>query len=291
MNKQVEEVYHAGVAHMVGDGFRVVNYFPKGNRLGKKISPFFLLDYHPSYYYPPTNKKIGVPPHPHRGFETVTIVLEGYLAHNDSAGHSGVIGPGEVQWMTAASGVLHTEYHEQNFAAAGGNLHMLQLWVNLPRAVKMSPPKYQAITKEQIVKVELANSAGMLYIIAGSYNNRKGPAQTFTPINMYRVQLNKGGTVPFTLPQHHNTGILVTTGSLVVNGEAKAAKGDFVLFEHNGTEITIEANDNSEFIVLDGEAINEPVVQHGPFVMNTPEEINQAIADEKAGKFGILAND
>ena len=175
---------------------------------------------------PLPTKNLGC--HPTRTGVLRRLALEGYVAHNDSAGNSGVIGPGEVQWMTAANGVLHKEYHEPAFAAEGGSLHMLQLWVNLPRAFKMSPPKYQAITKQQIAQVNLPGNAGTVYVIAGNYNGITGPAQTFTPINMYRVQLNKAGAVPFTLPQLHNTGILVTTGSVVVNSETKAAKGDFI---------------------------------------------------------------
>ncbi len=291
MTKEVEGVYPAGGAHMVGDGFKVVNYFPNGNRLGKKISPFFLLDYHPSYNYPPTNKKRGVGVHPHRGFETVTMTFEGYVAHNDSAGNSGVIGPGDVQWMTAGSGVLHKEYHEKEFAAKGGSMQMLQLWVNLPRAAKMTTPKYQAITKEMIPIVTLPGNAGKLLVIAGSFNGTKGPASTFTPINIYRVQLNQGGQVAFTLPQQHNTGILVINGNVKINSNETVGENNFLLFGYSGNEIKAMAESDAEFIVLDGEPINEPVVQYGPFLMNTPAEINQAIEDVNNGKFGVLKDD
>lgn len=288
MTKEVEGVFKSSAFHMVGDGFRVANYFPNGNKFGRKISPFILLDYHPPFYYSPTAHKRGVGVHPHRGFETVTLALDGYVAHHDSGGNSGIIGPGDVQWMTAASGILHKEYHEENFAAKGGNMQMLQLWVNLPKAVKMSPPKYQTITSAQIPKVELPQNAGTVNVIAGSYQNVKGPASTFTPINMYRVLLNKNGKATFNLPASHNTGFLITNGELLINGNETAKENDFVLFNHKGADITVLAKEDTQFIVLDGEPIDEPVVQYGPFVMNRPEEINQAIEDFNNGKFGVL---
>ena len=288
MTKEVEGIFKSSAFHMVGDGFRVANYFPNGNKFGRKISPFILLDYHPPFYYSPTKNKRGVGVHPHRGFETVTLALDGYVAHHDSGGNSGIIGPGDVQWMTAASGVLHKEYHEESFAAKGGNMQMLQLWVNLPKAVKMSAPKYQTITSAQIPKVELPENAGTVHVIAGSYQNVKGPASTFTPINMYRVQLNKNGKATFDLPAGSNTGFLITNGELLINGNETAKENDFVLFNHKGEEIAVIANADTQFIVLDGEPIDEPVVQYGPFVMNKPEEINQAIEDFNSGKFGVL---
>lgn len=290
MTKEVEGVYQSSAFHMVGDGFRVANYFPNGNKFGRKISPFILLDYHPPFYYSPTTHKRGVGVHPHRGFETVTLAIDGYVAHHDSGGNNGTIGPGDVQWMTAASGVLHKEYHEEKFAKAGGTMHMLQLWVNLPKAVKMSAPKYQAITREQITKVELPANAGTVRVIAGSFQNANGPASTFTPINMYLVSLNTNGEVTFNLPQHHNTGILITSGELMINNTSIAKEKDFILFTYTGNEIKIIANSETQFIVLDGEPIHEPVVQYGPFVMTTPQEINEAIDDFNNGKFGVLAD-
>ncbi len=291
MIKEVEGVFKSSAFHMVGDGFRVANYFPNGNKFGQKISPFILLDYHPSFYYTPTTHKRGVSVHPHRGFETVTLALDGYVAHNDSGGNSGVIGPGDVQWMTAASGVLHKEYHEENFAARGGNMQMLQLWVNLPKWAKMSAPKYQAIAGEQMGKVQLPGNAGTVIVIAGSYQNTNGPATTFTQINMYRVLLNKSGMIKLDFPARHNTGFLIISGEVLVNNTLLAKENDFVLFNHNGSEIMVLANENSQFIVLDGEEIDEPVVQYGPFVMNKPEEISQAIEDFNNGKFGVLEDD
>lgn len=277
MIKEVEGVYQSSSPHMVGDGFNVVNYFPNGNKFGKRISPFILLDYHPPHYYPPADHKRGVGVHPHRGFETVTVALDGYVAHHDSTGNSGIIGPGDVQWMTAGSGILHKEYHEEKFGVTGGNMQMLQLWVNLPRAAKMSAPGYQTLLKEQMGKVDLPANAGKVLVIAGSFNGVKGPASTFIPINMYRVLLNKEGGVHFSLPKLHNTGVLVTKGSLLLNEFSKAKEKDFILFKNNGEDITVKALEDSEFIVLDGEPINEPVVQYGPFVMNTPVEINEAM--------------
>ena len=288
MTKEVEGVFQSSAFHMVGDGFRVANYFPNGNKFGRKVSPFILLDYHPPFYYTPTTHKRGVGVHPHRGFETVTLALDGYVAHYDSGGNSGIIGPGDVQWMTAASGVLHKEYHEEKFAANGGSMHMLQLWVNLPTAAKMSAPKYQTVLAEQMGKVNLPANAGTVIVIAGSYNNVQGQATTFTPINMYRVLLNKGGEVKFNLPRQHNTGFLITSGEVLVNNSDAAKEKDFVLFNHKGEEITVLAKEDTQFIVLDGEPIDEPVVQYGPFVMNKPEEINQAIEDFNNGKFGVL---
>lgn len=288
MTKEVEGVYWSSTVNMVGDGFRVINYFPNGNRLGKKISPFILLDYHPPYYYPPTQNKRGVGVHPHRGFETVTLAFEGYVAHNDSAGNSGIIGPGDVQWMTAASGILHKEYHEESFAAKGGNLHILQLWVNLPAAHKMSPPKYQAIQQAQMGVAQLPDGEGKIWVIAGEFNGIKGPAYTFTPINMLRAALNVNATVQFTFPAQHNTAILVIAGTVLINGTTRAEERNLVLFGHGGEEITVTASSDAEFVVLDGEPINETVVQYGPFVMNTPAEIQQAIADVNNGKFGYL---
>ncbi len=291
MTKEVEGVYQSTAFHMVGDGFRVVNYFPNGNKFGRKISPFILLDYHPPFYYPPTKNKRGVGVHPHRGFETVTLALDGYVAHHDSGGNSGIIGPGDVQWMTAAGGVLHKEYHEEKFAAAGGTMHMLQLWVNLPGSVKMNNPKYQTLQQQQIGKVELPENAGTVRVIAGSFENIKGPASTFTPINLFHAVLNKTGEVKFSFPQHHNTGFLVLSGEIFINNNQTAKEKDFILFSHSGEEIFISAKEDTQFVVLDGMPIDEPVVQYGPFVMNSPEEINQAIEDFNNGKFGVLADE
>ena len=291
MKKNIETILKGSPFGMVGDGFRVSNYFPNGNKPERKISPFILLDYHPSYYYSPVDKPRGVGVHPHRGFETITLAFKGAVAHHDSHGGAGIIYEGDVQWMTAASGVLHKEYHEENFAKAGGNMQMLQLWVNLPAKNKMDTPHYQAIANADMPKVSLENNSGIVEVIAGEYKENKGPAKTYTPINMYRVYINKNGIANFRFNQNHNTGFLITKGKLVINEEKEVSEMDFVLFNHSGTDISVKAIEDAEFIVLDGQLIDEPVVQYGPFVMNKPEEINEAIDDFRNGKFGELADD
>ena len=204
MKKNIETILKGSPFGMVGDGFRVSNYFPNGNKPGRKISPFILLDYHPSYYYSPVDKPRGVGVHPHRGFETITLAFKGAVAHHDSHGGAGIIYEGDVQWMTAASGVLHKEYHEENFAKAGGNMQMLQLWVNLPAKNKMDTPHYQAIANADMPKVSLENNSGIVEVIAGTFEGHAGPAKTYTPINMYRVYLNKNGTSNFSFNQNSN---------------------------------------------------------------------------------------
>lgn len=286
--KNIEAVLKGADFHMVGDGFRMANYIPGNKKPGLNLSPFIMLDYHPPFDYKPSKKPRGVGVHPHRGFETVTLSFKGSVAHTDSTGSEGVINPGDVQWMTAASGILHTEYHEENFAKEGGTMHMLQLWVNLPKAYKMTAPKYQTLLADEMGKVALPDNGGVVSVIAGEYAGVKGPAATFTPINMYRVFLNKGHKVSFTLAQQHNSAVLIAGGILKVNNEKDVSENDFVVFDHSGSVIELEALENAQFIVLSGEPINEPVVQYGPFVMNTAEEINEAIDDFNAGKFGVL---
>jgi len=226
--------------------------------------------------------------HPHRGFETVTVAYKGSVAHHDSAGNSGVIKEGDVQWMTAASGILHKEYHEKEFSTKGGFFQMVQLWVNLPAKDKMSAPKYQEITNENIKRVTLDNQDGEVEIIAGNYNGMNGPASTFTPINLLNVSLKKDGKANFSFPENYNTALLVIEGTIIVNDSRKVAGDHFVLFENEGEDFQIEAIEDAKVLVLSGEPINEPVVSHGPFVMNTREEINRAFEDFYAGKFGTL---
>lgn len=288
MQKNIEAILKGSPFSMVGDGFRVSNYFPNGNKLGPKISPFILLDYHPAFYYPPTNNPRGVDVHPHRGFETVTLSFKGSVAHHDSYGGSGTIHEGDVQWMTAARGVLHKEYHEKVFAAAGGEMQMLQLWVNLPSKNKKDNPHYQAIQNIDMPKIPFENKGGIVEVIAGSYKGNIGPAKTYTPINMFRVYMLSDSEAKFDFKVTYNTGFLITKGKININGEREACAMDFVLFDHSGTDISIEALEDSEFIVLDGEPIDEPVVQYGPFVMNTSDEIHEAIVDFRTGKFGVL---
>lgn len=287
--RKIEGLYRGAGIHWVGDGFRVTNYFPSSNNFAQKISPYVLLDYHPPFDYQPTAGELrGVGAHPHRGFETVTLAFAGSVAHHDSAGHAGVIGPGDVQWMTAASGVLHKEYHETTFAKTGGVMHMAQIWVNLPKAHKMDPPRYQSLPAGSMGMVQLPNGAGQVRVIAGEYNGVKGPANTFSPINLFDIRLQANGRVPLSFPAHENTALLVLDGTVQVNGHTEARALDFVLFANEGEDITVEAHTDAQFLLLNGEPIDEPVVQYGPFVMNTQQEIRQAMIDFNSGKFGSL---
>jgi redox-sensitive bicupin YhaK (pirin superfamily) len=272
---------------MVGDGFRVHNFIP-GRYSMERMSPFIMLDYGSKHYFSPTDKPRGVDVHPHRGFETVTIAYKGKVAHHDSAGNSGIIGEGDVQWMTAASGVLHKEYHEENFSKQGGDFQMVQLWVNLPAKYKMSKPKYQEITNDTISKVQLENNEGVIEVIAGEYQHVKGSAETFTPVNLLNSKLNKGGKASFSFPAHYNTFIIVLEGKVVLNELNNVDYNCMAVFSNDGTDFTIEAQEDSIVLVLSGEPINEPIFAHGPFVMNTREEIVQAFNDFQNGKFGIL---
>ena len=284
--KTIEEVYTPPPPHWVGDGFQVRGYFnaiPDGMR---RLSPFLLLDYGPPTEFPPTDSlRRGVGPHPHRGFETVTFAYQGSVAHGDSEGNSGVINPGDVQWMTAAKGILHREYHEMAFAKRGGAFQMAQLWVNLPAKHKMDEPRYQALTGEQmgVAKVE----GGVVRVIAGEYEGVKGPAKTFSPVEMYDVELTAGAKADFKLPASYNTAMLVVKGTASVNGRG-VNENDFVLFNNDGEEFTVSANGDARLLLLSGEPLNEPVANYGPFVMNTPQEIEQAINDFRSGKFGYL---
>lgn len=274
---------------MVGDGFRVHNFFPSGYSMDMaRMSPFFLLDYNSKVDFPATDTPRGVGVHPHRGFETVTIAYHGKVAHHDSAGNIGVIGEGDVQWMTAASGVLHKEYHEKEYAKKGGFFQMVQLWVNLPAKDKMSKPKYQGITHDQMGKYNIPDKGGVVDIIAGELNGVKGPAYTFTPIQMYNARMKKGANLTLNLPENFNTGILVIEGKVKVNNEQDAPVDNFVLFKNDGETITLEALEDSILLVLSGEPILEPIAPYGPFLMNTKEELIQAYEDFNTGKFGHL---
>jgi redox-sensitive bicupin YhaK (pirin superfamily) len=229
---------------------------------------------------------VGV--HPHRGFETVTFAFQGSVAHHDSAGGGGVIGPGDVQWMTAASGILHKEYHEEDYARRGGPFQMVQLWVNLPSAHKMSPPRYQPIRSEQIGVVDLPDGAGVVRVVAGEYRGVHGPAKTFSPINVYDVRLAAHGGVEFAFSANETVALLVLKGDVVINGGETARSDDFVVFRKVGEQLSLEAASDAQFLVLNGEPIGEPIVQYGPFVMNTKREIEQAVVDFNRGKFGHL---
>ncbi|RYZ51847.1 MAG: pirin family protein [Sphingobacteriales bacterium] len=287
--KSVQQVLPPVPPHMVGDGFRVHNFFPGGYKMGqKRMSPFYMLDYNAKIDFSARDVPRGVDVHPHRGFETVTIAYHGRIAHHDSFGNSGVIGEGEVQWMTAASGLLHKEYHEETYSREGGPFQMVQLWVNLPAKDKSSTPKYQAISREMLRRVPLPAAAGEVEIIAGSYGGNKGPAETFTPIEMYNVRLRKNATANLDLPAGYNTGMLIIEGSVVVNGKDTAPVDHFVLFENDGETISLEAPEDAIILVLSGEPIDEPIAAYGPFLMNTHEELEQALQDMRTGKFGRL---
>jgi len=271
---------------MVGDGFRVHNFFPSGYEI--EMSPFFLLDYGSKIEFSARKNPRGVGVHPHRGFETVTIAYHGAVAHHDSSGNSGVIYPGDVQWMTAASGVLHKEYHEENYSLTGGPFQMVQLWINLPAKDKMSKAKYQAIKQADMAHFDLPENGGKIEIIAGNYQNIKGNATTFTPIELYNARLNKGGEAVFNFPENFNTGFMVIEGTVKINGSETVTADNFIYFEHKGEEIKVEALENSVLLMLSGQPINEPVAQYGPFLMNTEAEIHQAIEDYNQGRFGYL---
>lgn len=287
--KIIEAIIPPPPPHMVGDGFRVHGFFP-GKQIDKKrMSPFFLMDYNSKVDFSPTEQQRGVGVHPHRGFETVTIAYHGRIAHHDSAGNSGVIGEGDVQWMTAASGLLHKEYHEESFSRAGGLFQMVQLWVNLPAKYKMTSPKYQEITHTMMGNHVLADQKGVIEIIAGEYLGTRGPASTFTPMELYNARLKKGAVLELNFPATYNTGILVVEGSVVIDGQ-NAATDHFVLFKNEGEQIIAEAAEDAVLLVLSGEPINEPIAQYGPFLMNTWEELEQAISDVSKGKFGTLAD-
>jgi quercetin 2,3-dioxygenase len=288
MEKEILGIYQPGSAHMVGDGFPVRNLFPS-NDLDREVSPFLMLDYAGPQYFSPTGHPRGVGEHPHRGFETVTIVYEGVLAHRDSAGHAGVIGPGDVQWMTAASGIVHEEFHEKEFARKGGVLHAIQLWVNLPKASKMSAPGYQTILNGHIPAIELDGGAGRLRVIAGSFQGRKGPARTFTPVELYDLQVKAGRRVTLAMPEGHNTSIFVLQGRASVNGSREAGEAELIVCKRNGSVVTLEAQEDSRILVMSGEPIEEPIARYGPFVMNTKAELIQAVQDYQAGKMGHLS--
>jgi hypothetical protein len=287
VNKAVLGVYQGPKAHWVGDGFPVRSLFSY-DQLGRHISPFLLLDYAAPTVFAPAARPRGVGEHPHRGFETVTIVYEGEVAHRDSVGNSGVIGPGDVQWMTAAAGILHDEFHSPAFMRRGGALEMAQLWVNLPAKHKMAPPRYQSILSAQIPQLELPGGAGTVRVIAGDYSGRKGPAATFSELNVWDLRLRSGKEIALSLPENHGAAIAVLRGAVTVNGSREAKDADLVLMERAGTEIRVAAGADSTILVLTGVPIEEPIAGYGPFVMNTRQEIETAMDDFRRGKFGQM---
>jgi len=288
MTKEILGVYHPGSTHMVGDGFPVRNLFPS-NDLDRAVDPFLMLDYAGPRHFPPTDHSRGVGEHPHRGFETVTIMYEGAVAHRDSAGNAGVIGPGDVQWMTAASGVVHEELHETQWAKQGGMFRAIQLWVNLPQAHKMSAPRYQTLLNADIPAVTLDHGAGRLRVIAGTFQGHQGPARTFTPVELYDLQLRAGARFELTLPDGHSTSIFVLEGRVSVNGAALAGEADLVVSKRQGSLLILEASQDSRLLIMSGQPIDEPISRYGPFVMSTKAEIVQAVEDYQAGRMGHLS--
>ncbi len=285
--KHVLEIFKGSAPHWVGDGFPVRSLFSM-EEAPERHSPFLLLDYATPREFAPTDTPRGVGSHPHRGFETVTIVYQGGVEHRDSVGNHGVIGPGDVQWMTAASGILHEEKHERAWAKRGGVMQMAQLWVNLPRAHKLSAPRYQTLTRAQIPVVELADHAGSVRVIAGEFGAVRGAAETFSPINVLDVRVSAHKRASFDIPATHNTTLVVLEGEVALDGSRNARAGDVVVFASEGTRIDVRAKEDALLLLLSGEPLNEPVVNYGPFVMNTEREIVQAIEDFRSGKMGVL---
>ncbi|MBK8182109.1 MAG: pirin family protein [Candidatus Competibacteraceae bacterium] len=287
--KKVSGVYSAPRPHWVGDGFPVHSMFDYSG-LGKLLTPFLLLDYAaPTRFEPNAGSPRGVGEHPHRGFETVTIVYDGEVEHRDSTGQGGVIGPGDVQWMTAAGGILHQEFHSEAYSRTGGPFEMVQLWVNLPAKDKMSAPGYQAIVNSAIPAVALPDGAGTARVIAGHYDGHTGPAHTFTPMNVWDIRLNAGKSVEVELPEGWTTALVVQRGNVRVNGDTPARDAQLVVLDRAGDAVVIEADTDAKLLLLAGEPIDEPIVGYGPFVMNTQAQISQAIKDFSSGRFGRIA--
>ena len=285
--KKLIRIHQSSKMHWVGNGFPVRSVFDY-NGLGRELSPFLLLDYAAPYEFPPGNEKRGVGGHPHKGFETVTVAYQGELEHHDSSGGGGKIGAGDVQWMTAGNGIVHQEFHSQDFTRKGGTLQMVQLWVNLRAKDKIAKPRYQTLLKAQIPDVPLLQDAGTVRVIAGEFGGRKGPAKTFTPINVWDVNLRAGKSTELPLPNGHTTTFLVLSGEVEVDGK-KTGEGDLAIFDRDGDGISVKAKTDAKLLVMDGEPIDEPVVGQGPFVMNSRAEIQQAFEDYQLGHMGELA--
>jgi len=285
--KKVLGRYGNDRGHWVGDGFPVRSLFSY-DAAGKQVSPFLLLDYAGPHNFEPTDRRRGVGQHPHRGFETVTIVYDGEVAHRDSTGQGGVIGPGDVQWMTAGGGILHEEFHSPAFARTGGPFRMVQLWVNLPAKDKMTRPGYQSILDADIPALAMPDNAGTARIIAGELGGSKGPARTFTPINVWDVRLNRDAETTLDLPEGHTAILVVLSGHVTVNGDQPAGAAEALLLDRKGDAVALTADADTVLLVLTGEPIDEPIVGHGPFVMNTEDEIRQAIMDFNSGRFGDI---
>lgn len=285
--KQITGIYTAPSQHWVGDGFPVRSMFSYQTH-GEQLSPFLLLDYAGPHHFPAGTGKRGVGEHPHRGFETVTVVYSGEVKHRDSTGRGGVIGPGDVQWMTAGAGILHEEFHSAEFTRTGGELKMIQLWVNLPAKDKMTQPGYQSITADVIPDVELPNNAGHMRVIAGRYEDIVGPAHTFSPLNVWDLQLNQSQEITLHQPAGWSTALVVLEGEVVVNGEGSAREGQLVVLSQKGEALHLSASSNAKVLLMAGEPLQEPIVGYGPFVMNTKAQIAEAVRDFNSGRFGQI---
>ncbi|MDR6856444.1 pirin family protein [Variovorax guangxiensis] len=285
--KKILGVYSAPRPHWVGDGFPVRSLFSYQSHAAH-LSPFLMLDYAGPAQFAPAARPRGVGVHPHRGFETVTIVYQGEVDHRDSTGAGGHIGPGDVQWMTAASGILHEEFHSEAFTRQGGTLEMVQLWVNLPARDKGADAGYQTLLDREIPSVALPGEAGRVRVIAGEFDGHRGPARTFTPIDLWDLRLNQGGTARFELPEGRTLALVVLRGTVRVNGSETVREAQLVQFERAGSGLEIEADTDATLLLLGGEPIDEPVVGYGPFVMNSEAEIAQAVEDFNRGRFGAV---
>lgn len=285
--KQITGIYTAPSQHWVGDGFPVRSMFSYQTH-GEQLSPFLLLDYAGPHHFPAGTEKRGVGEHPHRGFETVTVVYSGEVEHRDSTGRGGVIGPGDVQWMTAGAGILHEEFHSAEFTRTGGELKMIQLWVNLPAKDKMTKPGYQSITADVIPDVELPNNAGHMRVIAGRYEDTVGPAHTFSPLNVWDLQLNQSQEITLHQPDGWSTALVVLEGEIVVNGEGSAREGQLVVLSQKGEALHLAASSNAKVLLMAGEPLQEPIVGYGPFVMNSKAQIAEAVRDFNSGRFGQI---
>lgn len=285
--KKLQRIHQSSGVHWVGNGFPVRSVF-EYNGLGRELSPFLLLDYAAPCQFPSGDEKRGVGGHPHKGFETVTVAYQGELEHRDSSGGGGRIGAGDVQWMTAGNGIVHEEFHSRDFTRQGGTLQMVQLWVNLRAQDKRAPAGYQTLLKAQIPNVALPRDAGMVRVIAGEFGGKKGAAKTFTPINLWDVNLRADKSADLPLPDGHTTTFLVLSGEVTVNGDQTAREGDLAIFARSGNGISVGAKTDAKLLVMAGEPFNEPVVGHGPFVMNSRAEIQQAFEDYQLGRMGEL---
>ena len=286
--RKVLGIRDAHPPHWVGDGFPVRSIFSYDDLGREQLSPFLMLDYAAPRQFEPAARRRGVGQHPHRGFETVTIVYQGELEHRDSAGNGGSIGPGDVQWMTAASGIIHEEFHSERFTRAGGTMEMMQLWVNLPAKHKMTAPAYQTLVERDIPSVALVGDAGLVRVIAGEYDGHRGPARTFTPINVWDLRLKAGSTATLATPEGHTTAIVPMHGRVVINDSQPAGEAQLALLERTGGEFTIGVATDATVLLLSGEPLKEPVVGYGPFVMTSEREIAEAIRDYQGGRFGQL---